>query len=161
MRLPIRLLAGLLALDELVVGAWNQFWPESFYTHFPTVDLTPPYSEHYARDFGGATLGIAAVLLVAVIAPRGITALTAGLAFTAFGIPHLVFHAGHLAHASGAEAVFLTVANGIAALLGVLLLVLGVLRMGRDRRLRDPALDGPRGRRDRQHAGGGVRGAVP
>jgi hypothetical protein len=28
----------------------------------PTVDLTPPYSEHLFRDFGGATLGIAVVI---------------------------------------------------------------------------------------------------
>ena len=133
MRIAIRLLAGLLAIDELVVGAWNQFWPEGFYARFPTVDLAPPFSEHYARDFGGATLGIAVVLIAAVIVPHGVLALVAGLSFSAFSIPHLVFHASHLAHATDAEAVFLIVANGVVMLAGVLLGGIGVLRMARDR----------------------------
>jgi hypothetical protein len=157
----IRISAAILALNELVVGAWNQFWPESFYTDFPTVHLTPPFSEHYARDFGGATLGIAVVLLAAAIAPSGVLTLVAGLAYSAFGIPHFVFHAAHLEHATDAESVFLILGNGASAALGVLLVVLGVLRMGRDRRLHDPALDGSARRRRRQRAGGGVRGPVP
>ncbi|MEV4623902.1 hypothetical protein AB0J74_34985 [Asanoa sp. NPDC049573] len=36
-----------------LVGFWNRAFPESFYDTFPTVTLTPPLSEHYARDFGG------------------------------------------------------------------------------------------------------------
>ncbi len=157
----IRIAAGVLAINELVVGAWNLFWPESFYTDFPTVHLTPPFSEHYARDFGGATLGIAVVLLAACIAPSGMLALVAGFAYSAFGVPHFLFHAAHLEHASDAEAVFLVLGNAASAAVGLLLIVLGVLRMGRDRLLHDPALDGPHRRGDRRRAGGGVRGAVP
>ena len=158
----IRVIAGILALVELVIGAWNQFWPEHFYANFPTVELTPPFSEHYARDFGGATLGIAAVLTAAAIAPRGLLVTVAGVAYTVFAVPHFVFHAAHLEHATGAEAAFLLVANGLTASLGVLLVVLGVLRMGRERaRLRDPAVDRSAGSGDRQRAGGGVRGPVP
>lgn len=158
----IRVIAGLLAVVELVIGAWNQFWPEHFYANFPTVDLTPPFSEHYARDFGGATLGIAAVLIAAAIAPRGLLVTVAGVAYTVFAVPHFVFHASHLEHATGAEAAFLILANGTTAALGVLLIVLGVLRMGRERaRLRHPAVDRPAGSGDRQRAGGGVRSPVP
>lgn len=51
----------------LVVGLWNQVLPRSFYDHFPTVALTPPYSGHFARDFGGATLGIVAALGLTLI----------------------------------------------------------------------------------------------
>jgi hypothetical protein len=140
--LVTRIALAILAVIELVVGIWNQFWPESFYTDFPTVDLTPPFSEHYARDFGGATLGIAVVLIAAFLVPRPLLVIVAGLAYTVFAIPHLVFHAQHLAGATSAEALFLTMGNGVAAGLGILVIVLGVLRMSRDRRraLHDPAL---------------------
>jgi hypothetical protein len=126
-----------LAIDELVIGAWNQFAPESFYQNFPTVDLTPPFSEHYARDFGGATLGIAVLLIVAFVRPHGAFVLPAGIAFTVFAVPHFVFHATHLEHATGGEAAFLLVANAAAALLGVLVIVLAMLRMRGDRRPAD------------------------
>ena len=55
MTVVLRIGLALLAAVMLIVGAWNQFWPESFYTDFPTVDLTPPFTEHFARDFGGTT----------------------------------------------------------------------------------------------------------
>lgn len=141
MTLVLRIALAVLAIDELVVGAWNQFAPESFYESFPTVDLTPPFSEHYARDFGGATLGIAVLLIVAFVRPRGGFVLPAGIAFTVFAVPHFVFHASHLEHATTGEAAFLLVANAVVALLGVLVIVLAVLRMSRDRRaLHHPAV---------------------
>jgi len=146
MTVILRIALAILAIDELVVGAWNQFAPESFYANFPTVELTPPFSEHYARDFGGATLGIAALLLVAFVRPTGSFVLPAGIACTVFAVPHFVFHAAHLEHASGADTAFLLIGNAVVALLGVLVIVLAVLRMSRDRRprldadLRDPAL---------------------
>lgn len=141
MTVVLRIALILLAANELVVGAWNQFAPESFYANFPTVDQTPPFSEHFARDFGGATLGIAVLLVVAAIRPAGAFPLPAGIAYTVFAIPHFVFHAEHLEHASAADAVFLIVGNGAAALLGVLVIVLAVLRMRRDRRpVHHPAL---------------------
>ncbi len=157
-----RVALALLAAAELLVGVWNQFWPDGFYAHFPTVSLDPEYSEHYARDFGGATLGIAVVLVAALIHPTGALTTTAGGAYTVFAIPHLVFHVTHLHHAGPADVAFLIGANGSFALLGLLVIALGVLRMGRDRRrLRAPAVDGPARGGDRQRAGGGVRGPVP
>jgi hypothetical protein len=141
MTVVLRVALALLALNELVVGAWNQFAPESFYGTFPTVDLTPPFSEHYARDFGGATLGIAVLLVIAFIRPRGAFVLPAGIAYTVFSIPHFVFHAVHLEEATSSEAAFLLLGNGLAAALGVLVILLAVLRMRRDRRaVHDPAL---------------------
>ncbi|MES1212288.1 MAG: hypothetical protein ABUT11_01945 [Leifsonia sp.] len=131
----------LLAANELVVGAWNLFAPRSFYNDFPTVNQTPPFSEHFARDFGAATLGIAALLIVAAIRPGGPFPLPAGIAFSVFAIPHFVFHAAHLDHASAADVAFLLIGNGVAALLGMLVIVLAVLRIRRDRRsVHDPAL---------------------
>ena len=141
MTVVLRLSLAVLAVTELVIGGWNQFAPESFYADFPTVDQTPPFSEHFARDFGGATLGIAVLLTIGAIRPRGIFPLPAGIAYTVFAIPHFVFHAEHLEHASAADVAFLLLGNGGAALLGVLVIVLAVLRMRRDRRaLHDPAV---------------------
>lgn len=141
MTVVLRIALALLALDELVVGAWNQFAPESFYANFPTVDQTPPFSEHFARDFGGATLGIAVLLVIAFVRPRGSFVLPAGIAYTVFAIPHFVFHIEHLEHASAGDAAFLIIGNGVVALLGVLVIVLAVLRMRRGRRaLHHPAV---------------------
>ncbi|GAB2995734.1 hypothetical protein LWP59_24815 [Amycolatopsis acidiphila] len=54
--LVIRLTLVIPFLDELIVGGWNQLAPRSCYDDFPTVDLNPPFSDHFAHDFGGATL---------------------------------------------------------------------------------------------------------
>jgi hypothetical protein len=123
-----------------VIGAWNQFWPQHFYEHFPTVSLTPPFAEHYARDFGGATLGIGIILAAAAIVPRTVLVIPALLGVTAFGIPHFVFHLHHLEHATGTEVLFLVATTGLAAFAPPVLLVIAVIRMWRDRRLRHPAV---------------------
>src|SRR4051812_30483933 len=119
MTLLLRFTLAVLFATELVVGAWNQFAPASFYEDFPTVDLTPPFSEHYARDFGGATLGLAVLLGIALVVPRIEFALPALLAYEVYAIPHLVFHLGHLEHATPAQAIGLTASNAAVALLGL------------------------------------------
>ena len=140
MNVGVRIALAILALDELVVGVWNQFDPASFYRYFPTVDLTPPFSEHYARDFGGATLGIAALLVVAAIRPRGAFVLPATIAYSVFSIPHFVFHLEHLAGATAPQAVFLVAGNAAVAALGVLVIAVTVVRRSRDRRRQHPAV---------------------
>jgi hypothetical protein len=134
MTLTLRIGLALLAAVELTVGLWNQFWPRAFYDDFPTVDLTPPFAEHYARDFGGASLGLGIVLLAATIVPRTVLVVPALLGMTAFAIPHFVFHLHHLEHASGSEAAFLVTSTGVVAGLPPLLLVLALVRMGAERR---------------------------
>jgi hypothetical protein len=101
--------AGLLAFAvvELVLGLWTLVFPASFYADVPTVDLTPPFSEHLMRDFGGATLGLAIVLAAAGIWFERRLAIVALLAYLAFSVPHLVFHVGHLGNASATEAAVL------------------------------------------------------
>lgn len=131
MTVLIRIALAILFLDELLVGFWNQAFPQSFYDHVPTVDLTPPFSEHYARDFGGATLGIALILAIALVAPRAEFVLPAALAFSVFAVPHFLFHLGHLEGATSGEAVLLTAANAAVALLGLLTIALTVVRRRR------------------------------
>jgi hypothetical protein len=134
MTIMLRTSLLLLFLEAAVVGFWNQFFPESFYNNFPTVDLTPPFSEHFARDFGGATLGIAVLLGIALLRPHGRFPLPAATAFSVFAIPHAIFHLAHLHGVTVLEAVLLTTANVFVALLGLLVIAL-VIAQDRRRRL--------------------------
>jgi hypothetical protein len=126
----------LLAAAELVLGLWTLLFPVSFYTDVPTVALTPPFSEHLFRDFGGASLGLAVVLTAAAVWMETRLVVVALLAYLSFSLPHLVFHLGHLHGAEGTTAVALVVVLAGAVALPLTLLV-GVLR-----RARPP--DGPR-----------------
>ena len=64
-----RLALGILAAAALVVGAWAQFAPASFYTSFPGgrgwVAVDGPYNEHLIRDIGGLNLALAVMALAA------------------------------------------------------------------------------------------------
>jgi len=126
MRTVLRIgLLGLAAV-ELVLGLWTLVFPESFYADVPTVDLTPPFSEHLMRDFGGATLGLALVLCAAGIWLERRLVVVALLAYLAFSVPHLVFHVGHLAGATAVEAtVLVLLLAGSVVLPAALLVVAG------------------------------------
>ena len=116
----------LLAAVEWVLGVWAGFFPRSFYEDVPTIDITPPFSEHLMRDFGGASLGLAIVLTAAAVwRERRFTAV-ALVAYLAFALPHLVFHVGHLQGAPAGEAtvVVVLVAGSVLLPLGLLALTL-------------------------------------
>ena len=121
---------ALLAAVEVALGLWTLLFPASFYADVPTVDATPPFSEHLFRDFGGATLGLAVVLTAAAVWPERRLVVTAVLAYLAFSVPHLVFHLGHLPTSGGPETAAL-----VAVLAGsvVLPLALLVAALRRDR----------------------------
>ncbi len=120
----------LLALVELALGAWTLLFPQSFYRDVPTVDLTPPYSEHLFRDFGGATLGLALVLAAAAVWMELRWVVVALLAYLAFAAPHLAFHLGHLHGATALEAGVLTalLVGSVVAPAVLLFLALTTLR---------------------------------
>ena len=143
MTLLLRLCLGVLFLTELVVGAWNQFAPASFYTSFPTVDLTPPFSEHYARDFGGATLGLALLLGIALVRPLPVFVLPAVAAYEVYAIPHFVFHVLHLEHATAFQAVALTATNAALVLVGLAAIGLVTGRSRAAQRVGAPVSEGP------------------
>lgn len=109
MRLALRVGLVILATTELALGVWAQYLPESFYREFPTVQLTPPYSEHFLRDFGGATLGLALVLAAAAVWLERRLVVVALAAYLVWAVPHLVFHLSHLHDASPTEVAFLLV----------------------------------------------------
>jgi hypothetical protein len=118
---------GLLAAFEGVLGLWTLVFPTSFYANVPTVDLTPPFSEHLLRDFGGATIGLTVVLAAAAIWPERRLVVVALLAYLSFSVPHTVFHLAHLDSASGPAAGGLVVVLTSSVLLPLGLLI-GVLR---------------------------------
>lgn len=122
--------AGLVILffDQLIVGGWNAISPETFYRYFPTVDLTPPYSEHYARDFGGATLGIGLLLGIAIVKPRAHFIIPGALAFSVYSVPHFFYHVNNLAGATVLEAIGLTAANALVALIGIGIVLATIVR---------------------------------
>ncbi|PWR07262.1 hypothetical protein DKT68_19525 [Micromonospora acroterricola] len=128
MTLTVRIFLAILFLDSLVVGAWNAISPASFYQYFPTVDLTPPFSKHYARDFGGATLAIALLLGIGVAMPRAHFVIPAALAYSTFSVPHFFYHLANLENATLGEAILLTTGNAAVALLGLVIVLLIVLR---------------------------------
>jgi hypothetical protein len=121
---------------ELVLGVWTLLFPESFYRDVPTVDLTPPFSEHLIRDFGGATLGLALVLAAAALWMELRLVVIALLAYLAFSAPHLAFHLGHLHGATALEAGVLTalLVASVAAPVALLFLATTTLRRRSDAR---------------------------
>ena len=119
---------ALLAAVEVALGLWTLLFPASFYADVPTVDATPPFSEHLFRDFGGATLGLAVVLTAAAVWPERRLVVTALLAYLAFSVPHLVFHLGHLPTSSGPETAALVAVLAGSVVLPVALLVAALRR---------------------------------
>ncbi|MEY2581589.1 MAG: hypothetical protein QOE09_1438 [Ilumatobacteraceae bacterium] len=96
----IRVALAYLALVSLEIGVWAQFAPRSFYDQFPGlgrawVRVNGPYNEHLVRDVGGLNLGLAAVLIVAIITLSRPTIIAAALASLLYGVPHLVYHIAH------------------------------------------------------------------
>ncbi len=93
----IRIGLGYLSLVSLEVGVWAQFAPRSFYDHFPGlgrawVRVDGPFNEHLVRDVGGLNLGLAAVLIAAIITLSRPMIIAASVASLLSGIPHLVYH---------------------------------------------------------------------
>jgi hypothetical protein len=133
---------ALLAAVETVLGLWTLLFPASFYADVPTVGLTPPFSEHPFRDFGGATLGLAVVLTAAAIWTERRLVVVALLAYLAFSAPHLAFHLEHLhgADVPAATALVAVLAGSVALPLALLAVALHRRPRPHSRRTRD----GPR-----------------
>ncbi|WP_328999279.1 DUF4345 family protein [Kribbella sp. NBC_00709] len=96
MKTYVRIVLWILAVFELVLGLWLTIVPKTFYDHVPTVNWTPPYSDHLFHDFGGASLGLGIVLTAAAIRFERFWTVIALLAYLAYAGPHLLFHLGHL-----------------------------------------------------------------
>lgn len=123
----IRAALAALALVGLVVGMWAGFAPRGFYDDFPGagrawVAVDGPYNEHLVRDVGVLNLALTVVTVVALLTLARAAVVAAALAWVAYSLPHVVYHARHLDVYDAAD----KVAN-ITALAGALVLPVIVL----------------------------------
>lgn len=126
-----------MALSQVVVGAWAQFAPQSFYFSFPGsgrawVRLLPPFNEHLVRDVGGLSLAVAVVLAVAAVAATRSWTRTAVAAFGIYALPHTIFHGLHLENFGRGDAVVQMAGFSLQLLLALaaLLATIGGRRRG-------------------------------
>jgi hypothetical protein len=97
----LRTVLAVLALANIQVGVWAAFAPRSFYDDFPGggrswVAPDGPFNEHLVRDFGAMNLALGLLTIAAVVWLTRALVATAGLAWIAYGVPHLVYHLRHL-----------------------------------------------------------------
>src|ERR1044072_6066048 len=98
-----RVLLVIFGLVEAMIGIWSLVSPTGFYQDFPGfrtgwVAMDGPFNEHLLRDFGGLHPALAAPLIgPAVIAPPA-GARLAAVAALLFGLPHFLYHLGHVSH---------------------------------------------------------------
>jgi hypothetical protein len=114
-----------LALPHLVIGLWALLAPRSWFDSFPgfgpgLIAAEPPYNHHLVSDVGAGFFAIGVALLVAAVWARRSGLQVALIAFAAFTLPHVIFHATHPADAlTTAE----NVANSLALASGLALAV--------------------------------------
>ena len=94
MRPKTWLRAGLVLLAVLdgVVGAWQYFFPRSFFDDFPTVELDPPYNEHLVADVGGLNLALVAILVYAAVVLEYRVVMAALAGFAIYAGTHFLWH---------------------------------------------------------------------
>jgi hypothetical protein len=97
MRGGARLALALVAAAQAEIGVWGIAAPHSFYFTYPGfghhwVAALGGYNEHLVRDFAGAELGFAVLLLCAAIWFERRLVLVAGAAFLAATLPHFAYH---------------------------------------------------------------------
>ena len=130
----VKVLLALLVISGLAVGLQAQFFPRSFYDDFPFgrgwVAADGPYNEHLVRDVGGFNLALVAVSLAALAWARITWARLAAVAWLVYGIPHLLYHVGHLHGLDRADKVGLVVSLALGVALAIAVLVASARRTG-------------------------------
>lgn len=91
-------IAVTLAVPQLIIGVWAVIAPKSWFESFPGFDprlvaAKPPYNEHLATDVGAGFVATGVALLVAAVWANRAAMGIALLAFAAFTLPHVVYHA--------------------------------------------------------------------
>jgi hypothetical protein len=122
-----RLALWLIAVTALIVGAWAQVAPASFYSSFPFgrgwVAADGAYNEHLIRDVGGLTLALAVIALAAARSMRPDLVRLAAGATLVYAAPHLAYHASHLEPYGPGDAVANLVTLGVQVLIPLWLLI--------------------------------------
>jgi hypothetical protein len=93
----------------LFIGFTAVAVPHTFYTDFPFlahwVERLPPYNEHLITDVGGLYLGFAVVTGIAAWRPERLLVIAVSAGFLTVSVPHLAFHATHLANFGTVDAI--------------------------------------------------------
>jgi hypothetical protein len=130
MQRPItRVLLVFFGLVEAVVGIWPLVSPIGFYQDFPGfrtgwVAMDGPFNEHLLRDFGGLNLALAATLIGAAVIGTTAVARLAAVAALLFGLPHFLYHLGHVSHFEQIDQVLILVTTGLGVVVPILLLLI-------------------------------------
>ncbi len=135
-KLAMRVLLGILTAGATTVGAWAAFTPRSFYDDFPGlgqiwVAVDGPYNEHLVRDVGALNLALAVLSVCALVTLARSTIVAAGLAWLAYGLPHVIYHARHLDVFDSAESVAVIASVSSTSVVALLLLWLERSRAAR------------------------------
>jgi hypothetical protein len=98
-RLRLGILATL-AAPQLLIGLWAVLAPRNWYETFPGIDprlvaAEPPFNAHLATDAGAGFLATGIALAVAAVWGHRAAIQIALIAYAAFALPHLVYHAAH------------------------------------------------------------------
>ena len=137
------------AVPSAMTGLWALLAPSSWWENFPGLGLvwlpaTGDYNEHLARDYGGALLALAVLLIVLAVAPRTKLAVAAPATYLVWALPHLVYHVANVEQLStGDNVVNLAILAGSVAVPAFLLLQRGDTPLS-GRRAPAPAADNGR-----------------
>ncbi|UOZ10609.1 hypothetical protein [Amycolatopsis sp. WQ 127309] len=114
---------------EAVTGIWPLVTPSGFYQDFPGfrtgwVSMDGPFNEHLLRDFGGLNLALAALLIGAAVIGTTAVARLAAVAMVLFGLPHFLYHLGHVSHFDQVDQVLIIATTGLGAVVPIVLLLI-------------------------------------
>jgi hypothetical protein len=126
----LRLLLWLLAVPNLVTGAWAAFSPRSFYDDFPGafgrewVAPDGPFNEHLVRDVGGLFLALGIVTVIAALTLSLPLVRAVAIASLVFAVIHLGYHVRHLDPFDATDSVAIITSLALGPVLAVVVLVL-------------------------------------
>ncbi|MGV2984508.1 hypothetical protein ACNPNP_12470 [Microbacterium sp. AGC85] len=125
-----RILLGTTAAVGIFVGLWAALWPATFYSAFPGlgrvwIAVDGPYNEHLIRDVGALYLALAAASIAAAFARRPEPGRVVGVAWTVFGLPHLIYHAMQFGGMPLIDVIGNIIGLGGSLLLGIVLMLPG------------------------------------
>lgn len=93
-------LLALMAVPNVITGAWGVLWPAHWYEHFPgwaprLVAAHPPFNGHLVSDAAAGVLALGVAALVPLVWRHRDVTLTAMIVVLAFAWPHAAFHLRH------------------------------------------------------------------
>ncbi|MFT7868407.1 MULTISPECIES: hypothetical protein [Amycolatopsis] len=131
-----RVLLVFFGLVEAMVGMWPLMSPTGFYQDFPGfrtgwVAMDGPFNEHLLRDFGGLNLALAALLVGAAVIGTTSVARLAGVAALLFGLPHFLYHLGHVSHFAPIDQGLIITTTGLGVVVPLAVLAIPGRRLSR------------------------------